>query len=160
MAITQLGQKVADFLDLNAEDMISTLGNPSVDEWTEDSDGSFLRLMQWDGVSLLLNYDAQRKFTAVDSLTINDEGLEGPRGVCVGDLLDSVIFRFRHAEVFGTEDTVSLYGDGQTAPYGVLSYTPESAEVTYAFSLEDSRSVVWHMTFVIGELQSMTLMLR
>ena len=160
LSITVRGQKVADFLDLNAEDMIAALGNAPVDEWTEDSDGSFLRLMQWEGVSLLLKYDAQRKFTAVDSLTINDEGLEGPRGVRVGDLLDSVIFRFRHAEVFGTEDTVSLYGDGQTLPYGVLSYTPESAEVTYAFSMEDGRSVVWHMTFVIGELQSMTLMLR
>ncbi len=149
-----------DFLDLNAEGFIAVLDNPPVDEWTEDSDGSFLRLMQWEGVSLLLKYDAQRKFTAVDSLTINDTILEGPRGTRVGDLLDSVIFRFRHAEVFGTEDTVLLYGDGQTLPYGVLVYTPESAEVTYAFSLEDGRSVVWHLTFVIGELQSMTLMLR
>ena len=149
-----------DFLDLNAEDMIASLGNPPVDEWTEDSDGSFLRLMQWDGVSLLLKYDAQRKFTAVDSLTINDEVLEGPRGVCVGDLLDSVIFRFRHAEVFNADNTVLLYGDGQALPYGVLAYNPENAEVTYAFSLEDGRSVVWHLTFVIGELQSMTLMLR
>ena len=160
LSITQYGQKAADFLDLNAEDMIAALGNAPVDEWTEDSDGSYLRLMQWEGASLLLKYDAQRKFIAVDSLTINDVILEGPRGVKVGDLLDSVVFRFRHAEVFGTEDTVFLYGDGQTLPYGVLSYTPESAEVTYAFSLEDGRTVVWHMTFVMGELQSMTLMLR
>ena len=160
LAITVRGRKAADFLDLNAEDMIAVFGNPPVDEWTEDSDGSFLRLMQWEGVSLLLKYDAQRKFVAVDSLTINDGVLEGPRGVRVGDTLDSVIFRFRHAEVFGAEDTVSLYGDGHTLPYGVLAYSPESAEVTYAFSLEDGRSVVWHMTFVIGELQSMTLMLR
>ena len=116
--------------------------------------------MQWEGVSLLLKYSAQRKFIAVDSLTVNDTILEGPRGVRVGDLLDSVIFRFRHAEVFGTEDTVSLYGDGQALPYGVLSYTPESAEVTYAFSLEAGRTGVWHMTWVMGELQSMTLRLR
>lgn len=160
LTITQYGQKAADFLDLNAEDFIAVLGNAPVDEWTEDSDGSFLRLMQWDGVSLLLKYDAQRKFTAVDSLTINDEVLEGPRGVRVGDLLDSVIYRFRHAEVFNADDTILLYGDGQTLPYGVLAYNPENAEVTYAFSLEDGRSVVWHLTFVIGELQSMTLMLR
>ena len=149
-----------DFLDLTAEGMIAVLGNPPVDEWTEDSDGSFLRLMQWEGASLLLKYDAQRKFTAVDSLTVNDVILEGPRGVRVGDALDSVIFRFRHAEVFGSESTVFLYGDGQALPYGTLAYSPESAEVSYAFSLEDGRTVVWHMTFVIGELQSMTLMLR
>lgn len=160
LAITVRGQKIADFLDLNAEDAIAVLGIPPVDEWTEDSDGSFLRLMQWDGISLLLKYDAQRKFIAVDSLTVNDVVLEGPRGVRVGDLLDSVVFRFRHAEVFGTEDTVFLYGDGQTPPYGVLAYSPESAEMTYAFSLEDGHAVVWHLTFVMGELQSMTLMLR
>ena len=160
LTITQFGQKVADFLDLNAEDMTAALGVPPVDEWTEDSDGSFLRLMQWEGASLLLKYDAQRTFTAVDSLTVNDVILEGPRGVRVGDALDSVIFRFRHAEVFGSETTVFLYGDGQALPYGTLAYSPESAEVSYAFSLEDGRTVVWHMTFVIGELQSMTLMLR
>ena len=160
LTITQSGRRVADFLDLTAGDLSEALGPAPVDEWTEDSDGSFLRLMQWEGASLLLKYDAARKFTAVDSLTINDVILEGPRGVRVGDALDSVIFRFRHAEVFGTEDTVFLYGDGQTLPYGTLAYSPESAEVSYAFSLEDGRAVIWHMTFVIGELQSMTLMLR
>ena len=75
-------------------------------------------------------------------------------------MLDSVLYRFRHAEIFHADDTIPLYGDGQALPYGVLAYTPESAEVSYAFSLEDGRAVVWHMTFVTGELQSMTLMLR
>ena len=160
LTITQCGVKVADFLDLTAEDLIAALGNPPVNEWAEDSDGSFLRLMQWDGVSLLLKYDGQKRFVSVDSLTINDYGVEGPRYVTVGDALDSVIFRFRHGETFVSGDTLSLYGDGQAAPYGMLAYSPESAELSYAFSLEDGRTVVWHMTFVIGELQSMTLMLR
>jgi hypothetical protein len=42
----------------------------------------------------------------------------------------------------------------------VLAYSPENAEVSYALSLGDGRTVAWYMTFVIGELQSMTLMLR
>lgn len=146
-----------DFLDLTVEGLTEVLGPAPVDEWTEDSDGSFLRLLQWEGVSVLLRYDAQKHFTAVDSVTINDVNLDGPRGVRVGDTLDSVIFRFRHAEIFNADDTILLYGDGQTPPFGVLAYSPENAEVSYAFSLGDGHTVVWYMTFVIGELQSMTL---
>ena len=158
----RFGETVSDFLDLDAEAMIAAFGPAPVDEWTEDSDGTFLRLLQWDGVSLLLNYDAQKQFIAVDTLTINDDVLDGPRGVRVGDILDSVIFRFRHGDTFVDGSTLSLYSDGQTQPYGygVLNYSPESAELSYAFDLEDGRSIVWHSTFVAGILQSMSLLLR
>lgn len=160
LALRVSASDVLDFLDLTAEGLIDVLGPAPVEEWTEDSDGSFLRLLQWEGISVLLRYDAQRQFTAVDSVTINDVNVDGPRGVRVGDGLDSVLFRFRHAEIFNSDDTILLYGDGQTAPYGVLAYSPENAEVSYALSLGDGRTVAWYMTFVIGELQSMTLMLR
>lgn len=160
LALRVSASDVLDFLDLTAEGLTDVLGPAPVEEWTEDSDGSFLRLLQWEGISVLLRYDAQRQFTAVDSVTINDVNVDGPRGVRVGDGLDSVLFRFRHAEIFNSDDTILLYGDGQTAPYGVLAYSPENAEVSYALSLGDGRTVAWYMTFVIGELQSMTLMLR
>lgn len=160
LMLTVLGQSAADFLDLNAETAIAAFGPAPVDEWTEDSDGAFLRLMQWEGVSLLLKYDAQRSFIAVDSLTVNDMVLDGPRGVRVGDTLDSVICRFRHGDLVPSADTVILYGDNQEAPFGVLAYSPEGAEVTYALSLEDGRNVVWHLTFAAGELQEMSLLLR
>ena len=160
LLLVQYGETVADFLDLTAEDMIAAFGPAPVDEWTEDSDGTFLRLLQWDGISLLLHCDAQKQFLGVDSLTVNDDVLDGPRGVRVGDTLDSVIFRFRHGDTFVDGSTLSLYGDGQEAPYGILSYSPESAEVSYAFALGDGQTVVWHLTFVTGILQSMSLLLR
>jgi len=149
-----------DFLDLDADTVTNAFGPAPVDEWTEDSDGTFLRLMQWDGLSLLLHYDSGKQFLAVDSLTVNVDVLDGPRGVRVGDTLESVIYRFRHGETFTDNSTLALYGDGQELPYGMLNYSPESTEVTYAFSLEDGRSVIWHMTFAVGEMQSMTLALR
>ena len=149
-----------DFLDLDADTVTNAFGPAPVDEWTEDSDGTFLRLMQWDGLSLLLHYDSGKQFLAVDSLTVNVDVLDGPRGVRVGDTLESVIYRFRHGETFTDNTTLALYGDGQELPYGMLNYSPESTEVTYAFSLEDGRSVIWHMTFAVGEMQSMTLALR
>ncbi|MBR0228090.1 MAG: hypothetical protein IJQ62_07055 [Clostridia bacterium] len=160
LALRANASDVLDFLDLTAEGLTDVLGPAPVDEWTEDSDGSFLRLLQWEGVSVYLRYNAQRQFTGVGSLTVNDVNLDGPRGVRVSDSLDSVIYRFRHAEILYADDTVLLYGDGQTVPYGALVYTPENAEVTYALSVGEGRTVVWHMTFVIGELQSMTLALQ
>ncbi|MBQ6257230.1 MAG: hypothetical protein IJJ60_11625 [Clostridia bacterium] len=160
LALRANASDVLDFLDLTAEGLTDVLGPAPVDEWTEDSDGSFLRLLQWEGVSVYLRYNAQRQFTGVGSLTVNDVNLDGPRGVRVSDSLDSVIYRFRHAEILYADDTVLLYGDGQTVPYGALVYTPENAEVTYALSVGEGRTMVWHMTFVIGELQSMTLALQ
>lgn len=154
------GQITLDLLDLTAQEAIEYFGPAPVDEWTQDSDGAFLRLMQWDGISLLLKCDGEKQFVSVDSLTVNDNVLDGPRGVRVGDKLDSVLFRFLHGEVFTAEDTVTLYGDGENAPFGVLTYTPESAELTYALALEEGKNVIWHMTFVGGELQTMSLLLR
>ena len=149
-----------DFLDLTAEAAFSAFGPAPVDEWTEDSTGEALRLLQWDGVTILLLYDAQRNFLRADSMTVNDDVLEGPRGVRIGDYLESVLFRFRHMDTFSDDSTLLLYGDGEQAPYGVLSYSPEGTEITYALALEDGRAALWHMTFVNAQLQSMRLLLR
>ena len=159
-----------DFIDLNYvpqleefgdpyDQMIDVFGMPQVDEWAEDTTGEKLRTLQWDGVSLVLVYDVQKNYLRVDSLTVNKDVVEGPRGVRIGDLLDAVIFRFRHVEEYVNENRMLLYGDGQKAPYGVLSYAPGSAELSYALSL-DGAEVIWHLTFSDGRLQSMTMLLR
>ena len=156
----QASGKKLDVIDLTYEQMADALGDAPVDEWTEDSNGEQLRTVQWDGVSLLLVYDAQKNFLRVDSLTVNTDVAEGPRGVRVGDFLDSVIFRFQHEEEYVDDSRVLLYGDGQQAPYGVLEYTPESAEVTYGVALAEDGAALWHLTFTAGRLQSMSLLLR
>ena len=159
-----------DFIDLNYnprleqfgdpyDEMIDVFGMPQVDEWNEDSTGEQLRTLQWDGVSLVLVYDAQKKYERVDSLTINKDVAEGPRGVRIGDLLDSVLFRFRHVEEVVDDSRVLLYGNGQEPPYGVLTYGPDSAELSYALALEDAK-VYWHLSFTDGRLQSMSMLLR
>ena len=155
------GHVKLDFLDLTAETMADVFGPAPVDEWTEDSDGSFLRLMQWDGVSLLLKYDAHRKFAAVDSLTINDVNVEGPRGVRVGDSMISVINRFLHNEGGATENGILLYGDGENAPFGVVAYSENTATITYTQAL-DEQTVIWQMTFdnQTGLMQQMRFLLR
>ena len=149
-----------DFLDLTAEIALDRFGSANSDEWAVDSTGEYLRTMTWDGVSLMLVYDAQKNFLRVDSLVITDDTLEGPRGARVGDWMDTVIFRFRHSEG-GLNDTgVVLYGDGENPPTGVLSYAPGSASLLYSFRMEDGKTVLWNVNFEDDLLESMRLMLR
>lgn len=149
-----------DFLDLTAEAAMSEFGAPNTDEWAQDSTGEMLRTLTWDGISLMLVYDAQRTFLRVDSLVITDDVMEGPRGTRVGDWMDTVIYRFRHSEGGLEEAGVVLYGDGETPPFGLLSYGQDSASLTYSFQLDDGRTVMWYVTFEDATLDSMRLLLR
>lgn len=149
-----------DFLDLTAEMATEALGSAQVDQWTEDSTGEYLRLKQWEDISILFVYDANKQFVRVDSLTINGESVEGPRGVRVDDLMEDVMYRFRHGEGGSLENGVALYGDGQTAPYGVINYGDETVTITYTLALDDDQTVIWHLTFVENMLQSMNMLLR
>ena len=148
-----------DFLDLTLEMAQEAFGPAPVDEWTQDSTGEYLRLRQWDGISILFVYDASRNFLRVDSLTINDDNVEGPRGVRVGDYMETVLYRFRHGEGGSSENGLILYGDGENAPYGVVAYGDETAAVTYALALDEG-NVIWHLTFAASRLQSMRMLLR
>lgn len=149
-----------DFLDLNAEMATAALGSAQVDQWTEDSTGEYLRLKQWEDVSILFVYDANKQFVRVDSLTINGDGIEGPRGVRLDDQLEDVMYRFRHGEGSSVENGVALYGDGKTAPYGVINYGEQTVTITYTLDLGDGQTVIWHLTFTNNLLQSMNMLLR
>ena len=149
-----------DFLDLTAEAALAAFGPAAEDAWAQDSTGEWLRILHWDGVSLILVYDVNRQFLRVDSLTVSADVLEGPRGVRVGDYLDTVIFRFRHSEGGVNDVGLTLYGDGETAPYGLLTYDAEGAALTYALSLEDGETILWYLTFIGARLDSMRLLLR
>lgn len=149
-----------DFLDLTPEMALSALGDSPVDEWMEDSTGEYLRLREWDGVSILFRYSAKKEFLHVDSLTVNADALEGPRGVRVGDYMETVINRFQHGQGSSTaEGQLYLYGQADSTNYGVISYSTETVAVTYAFALE-GQSVLWQLTFSNGLLQSMRMLLR
>ena len=71
-----------------------------------------------------------------------------------------MILRFRHSQGGVTDTGMALYGDGENAPYGALSYDAEGSALTYAFALEDGRTVLWHLTFVGAALESMRLLMR
>lgn len=149
-----------DFTALTNESAVAALGETPVDDWMEDSTGEFLRTRQWDNVSIVFRYDAQKNFIAVDSLAVTGSGFEGPRGVRIEDMMDSVMNRFLHGNTEPLGDGFSLYGDGENAPYAVLAYGETTATLTYALRTQLGQTVIWNLTFVDGALQSHRMLLR
>ncbi len=149
-----------DFVDLTPETAVSAFGQAAVDEWTKDQAVGFLRLMQWDAVSAVFLYDANKSFLRVDTLTVSGDAVECARGVRVGDMMDQVMHRFCFNQGTTTETAVTLYGDGVNAPYGVVAYSETTATITYAAAIDDDLLGLWHLTFANeGELQTMRLTL-
>lgn len=149
-----------DFLDLTPEMATESLGSSPVDEWLQDSTGEYLRIRQWDGVTILFLYTENKQFQKVDSLIINGDMLEGPRGVRVGDSMESVMYRFRHGQGGTVDNGIALYGDGVTAPYGILAYGETTATINYALAVDEAQQVIWQLTFQGGELLEMRMLLR
>ena len=144
-----------DFCTMTVEDAIRVLGSANVDEWNQDTDKTWLRLLQWDGVTLVAKYDANKKLTGIYSLSITNEDMEGPRGLRAGDYLDTVIFRFRHSEGTNAENGVILYGDGEKAPFGKITYSEDTDTIIYADQL-DQNTVMLYLTFrndILTEIQ-------
>lgn len=147
-----------DFLSLTPEEAEARLGVAQEDDWMED-EGAYLRSMEFASCTMTFSYDAQKQNPTLEMLSIDMDGLEGPRCVRIGDTLSSVISRFRNGE--GDYDGVSrevLYGDGENAPYGLAEYGDDAtAGLWYAAKLEDGRTVVLSMSFEQMYLSDITL---
>lgn len=148
-----------DFLSTTPEEAMQLLGQPLEDQWMEDDDGSYLRTMDFAQCSLLYTYDSQKQNPSLEMLTIDEDGLEGPRCVRVGDTLSSVISRFYNGDgEFDGESREILYGDGETAPYGLAEYgTDANAGLWYAVQVEDGRTVVLSISFEQMYVSDVTL---
>ena len=148
-----------DFLSTTPEEATQLLGQPLEDQWMEDDDGSYLRTMDFAQCSLLYTYDSQKQNSSLEMLTIDEDGLEGPRCVRVGDTLSSVISRFYNGDgEFDGESREILYGDGETAPYGLAEYgTDADAGLWYAVQVEDGRTVVLSISFEQMYVSDVTL---
>lgn len=147
-----------DFLSLTPEEAEARLGAAQEDDWMED-EGAYLRSMEFASCTMTFSYDTQKQNPVLEMLSIDMDGLEGPRCVRIGDTLSSVISRFRNGE--GDYDGVSrevLYGDGENAPYGLAEYGDDAtAGLWYAAKLEDGRTVVLSMSFEQMYLSDITL---
>lgn len=148
-----------DFLSMTPQDAEAALGEAREDSWMQDDTGEYLRTMEFAACSMTFVYDAQKSNPRLDVMTIDMDGMEGPRCVRVGDTLSSVLCRFRYGE--GEFDGVSseaLYGTAGTAPYGLAEYGDDaSATLIYAMADEDGRTILLHMGFEQMYLAEITL---
>lgn len=120
-----------DFLSMDYETLVERFGTPASDEWLEDTDGAFIRTCVWEGMEVTFKYDAQKQFVAPTHLVVTGVMLEGPRGVRVGDSMNSILYRFRHGEGDTVDGAMVLYGEANAAPYGQLRYEGTGAYLTY-----------------------------
>ena len=117
-----------DVLTLSEQDLTDLMGKAlSVTE-----NGGHIQYA-WDALTVTFTKDDSGALRCETAL-VTGGGLEGPRGIRVGDTLVSVLRRFR------SNDEVTeglLYGDGETAPYGMITFGNDTATLTYCASTEE-----------------------
>ena len=142
-----------DFFDLTPKSAAAILGAPEYEETAESADGTLITL-QWPGVEAVFSQAADGA-TRPERITVSDASHEGPRGLRLGQSLAQVISLFAHGEELPVEGG-SLYGQGQTPPYGSLVAGSGSISLYYVIdSPEGPAGLV--LTFIDSSLISMSL---
>ena len=139
-----------DFVSGTAEDLLALLGPAQSDSWEQDG-AEYLRVMQWEGVQAIFQYDAQRRNPTLQLIQVYGDQLEGPRGLRVEDTMDSVMARFPRENELGV-----LYGDGEHAPYGRCDLRDDGAYLVYVADVEGA-PVLLGVTVIYDRVADITL---
>ena len=142
-----VGRKGAlDFLSAGEKELTALLGEPQADNWDAE-DGAYIRTMEWEGVTAVLAYDADRETGVLAGLQVYGDQLEGPRSLHMNDTMGGVLARF-------PEEAAPVEG-GQAEPYGLMSNTEDGLTVEYTVALEKV-TVALDLDFVDDALWVMT----
>ncbi len=132
-----------DLRTCTPETAILALGEPEADEELPDENGARMRVMSFNGCTLVFLQEAMAGAPRLAVLTIDREDLEGPRAMRVGDSLNMVLQRFRSGEGELNGLTEVLYGTPGEGSWGDAVYEADaSAAVRYGLTLADGRKVV------------------
>lgn len=146
-----------DFLALTPEEAEDVFGAAREDHWMED-EGAYLRTMEFASCSMTFMYDAKKQNPVLEVMTIDMDGMEGPRAVRIGDTFSSVLCRFRYGEGEFDGFTEALYGQMDAAPYGMAEYGDDaSATLYYAMKADNGRTIQLYMPFEQMFLSEITL---
>lgn len=132
-----------DFLTLTAEELADRFGEMVEDRFVQDTDGTYIRTCRWDGIELVLKYDADKMYEGVSTLYVSTPLMEGPRGACTGDTVTSLMLRFRHGEGEFDGNATVLYGENGAAPYGEVSYVDQGAYLMYVTQVPDGQVALY-----------------
>lgn len=153
-----------DLHDVKPEQLAMQLGSVLSDNWIEDVNGDYIRVMTYAQCELILNYDKNKQHPQLDTLSITADGIEGPRCLRIGDSLTSVRNRFRYGEGGFDEETMTetLYElEGENAPCGYANYSMSGVVVVnYQAPMEDGRTATLMLTFEQMYLTDLMLVLQ
>ncbi len=126
-----------DFLDLTPEDAQNVLGDDFAEEWLEDGD-TFIHVMEWNAATITFLHDRDRNLLRVDSLYMDEDTLEGPRGIRIGDRQENVISCFASEAGVSDGDVTYLYGAAGDESYGLAEYVAAGETcIRYGCTVED-----------------------
>ena len=146
-----------DFLNCTPENAVEALGEPDFDDRPEDAEG--LRVLGWQACELVFTVDENGEET-LRSFTIQDDTVEGPRALRIGDSLTMAMQRFRFGEGGLEDHTETLYGTPDDAARATVEYGDDASAVArYRLTLTDGREVVLMLTFEMLELTDITVYL-
>ena len=89
----------------------------------------------------------QGAYMSADVLSVSDSRVEGPRGIRTGDGLEQVLAAFHsdgEGRIYGSQ--AILYGDGLTAPNGILERDGDWSSVSYTARMDEC-NVTLMLTF-------------
>ncbi len=143
-----------DFLALTPDSAIALLGEPMSDTWVDNGGEGYIRVQKFAGCELTWLFDGDKTQGKIYMLEILVDGLEGPRGVRVGDSFASVYNRFRNGEGEYQPDGVEmLYGNEKEGAFGEARYEADaSATLRYGLYAADHTKIVLEMTFSVMTL--------
>ena len=142
------------------EDAISVLGEPEANEEISDETGARMRVMSFDGCTLVFMKDPLAGAPQLVLLTIDGENLEGPRALRVGDSLNMAMQRFRSGEGELDGLTETLYGTAGEGSWGEAVYGDDaSATLRYGLTLDDGRQVLLAADFEMYALKEINITL-
>lgn len=142
-----------DFLTLTPDQAEAVLGACLEDSWMEDDTGEFIRTMEFTGCEITFIYDSNKQNPVVDTVSITEGSMEGPRCVRIGDSFSSVLIRFRYNEGEYQDMKEVLYGTVSAAPYGLAEYGDDaSATLRYVLKSASGQEVVLCMNFTTMSL--------
>ncbi len=143
-----------DFLSLMPDEAIEILGEPLSDLWVDNEETGYIRVQTYSNCELIYLFNRDRTQGQLYMLSIHADGVEGPRGVRIGDSFASVYNRFRNGEGDYQEDgSELLYGGVKEDNYAVAEYGMDaSALVRYSTTLDDGRKAELQLGFTVMEL--------
>ena len=97
-----------DFLRLTPETAKAILGDPKSDTWAADGE-TWLNTLSWQGLSVTFVCGAEKNPLYAASLFLDEDLLEGPRGLMPGASLADILDRFPRTEVPLTDTVTELY---------------------------------------------------